>query len=220
MILAFETATNICSVAFKNVDGQIIEQRSEERGAHSEKLFLFVQKLMDEQHFAIPDLRAVLVSAGPGSYTGLRIAASGVKGLLFGSKVPLYSMQTLPGYAMAVLPANPSASVIHSVIDARRKHLYHQIFDAKEGRLKTSNTAAARPIVEIEELINPGDTVIGTGLERIAPEVLEEARVLDSNHISARSLITLFENQKEGDFFTQEDPASFSPKYYSSQVAG
>ncbi len=85
MILALETATNVCSVVFRDDDGLMHEKRIEKRGTHSEQLFLFIEDLMDEHGFFISALEAVLVSEGPGSYTGLRISASAVKGLLFQS---------------------------------------------------------------------------------------------------------------------------------------
>src|SRR5699024_2547399 len=90
MLLALETATNVCSVAFCNEEGDVFEKRIDKRGSHSEQVFLFIEELMNEHDFKIEDLEAVLVSEGPGSYTGLRIGASAVKGLLFQSGVTLY----------------------------------------------------------------------------------------------------------------------------------
>jgi tRNA threonylcarbamoyl adenosine modification protein YeaZ len=72
MILAIETATNICSVCFQDNEGKVFEKRTERKGSHSELLFLFIRELMTEYSFKMSDLDSVLVSTGPGSYTGLR----------------------------------------------------------------------------------------------------------------------------------------------------
>lgn len=124
MILAFETATNICSVSFQDDGGEIHEKRTERKGSHSELLFLYVRELMKEHDFSIADLDAALVSTGPGSYTGLRIAASAVKGMLFGLNVDVYAGNTLAGFAQSA-----GEGTVHAVINARRKHLYHQKFE-------------------------------------------------------------------------------------------
>ena len=148
MILALETATNICSVAF--FDGERIhEKRVEQRGSHSEQLFLFIEELREEHGFSIPDLDAVLVSEGPGSYTGLRISASAVKGLLFQADVPLYGINTLASFAMQALREYPAAKTIHSIINARRVHVYHQQFTASP--LTSGDEVSITPIEELEE---------------------------------------------------------------------
>lgn len=63
-ILAYETTTNICSVAFQNTDGKVFEKRIQGRSVHSDNLFMFTQELMKEHDFKIEDLNAVLVSNG------------------------------------------------------------------------------------------------------------------------------------------------------------
>ena len=125
MILAYETSTNICSVAFQNAEGEVFEKRIQGRSVHSDNLFLFTQQLTKEHDFKIEDLDAVLVSNGPGSYTGLRIAASAIKGIVFGKDVNLFACNTLASFAMA---KENNSRAIHSIIDARRTHVYHQAF--------------------------------------------------------------------------------------------
>ncbi|MFH5883091.1 tRNA (adenosine(37)-N6)-threonylcarbamoyltransferase complex dimerization subunit type 1 TsaB [Halalkalibaculum sp. DA3122] len=220
MLLAFETATNVCSVAFKDDGGQIHEKRIEKRGAHSEQLFLFLEELMKEQGFAVSDLKAVLVSEGPGSYTGLRISASAVKGLLFGTEIPLYAINTLAGFAQSVFDQGIKSETIHSVIDARRVHLYHQAFAVEEDGLQAETEVEIKPIEQVQEMIKPGDTVVGTGTKRIDEEVLKNASVFGPEQITARALITLYNNSGQGSpFITRADPESYDPKYYTSRQA-
>ncbi|MDR8389744.1 tRNA (adenosine(37)-N6)-threonylcarbamoyltransferase complex dimerization subunit type 1 TsaB [Aliifodinibius sp. S!AR15-10] len=215
MLLALETATNVCSVAFKDEEGNIFEKRTEKRGSHSEQLFLFVEKLMQEQNFAIQDLEAVLVSEGPGSYTGLRISASAVKGLLFQTEVPLYGINTLASFAMQAVEENPDADNIHSIIDARRVHVYHQKFSFSDDRLSSNDNVEVIPIEAFESMVRSGDTIIGTGLNRISESIKQKAVIFGQKFITSSSLIRVFRGEGS-DFYKKVDPESFDPKYYTS----
>jgi tRNA threonylcarbamoyl adenosine modification protein YeaZ len=218
MILALETATNVCSVAFCNGDGSVHEKRVERRGTHSEQLFLFIEELQEEHGFSISDLDAVLVSEGPGSYTGLRISASAVKGLLFQTDVPLYGINTLASFAMQALREHPAAEKIHSIINARRVHVYHQQFTASP--LKSDDEVSITPIEQFEEQVQRYDVIIGTGLERLEEEVLEKAITYGPEAITAKSLIYLYKGRLYKNslemFCEKVDPESFEPKYYTS----
>ena len=218
MILALETATNVCSVAFCDEDGTIHELREEQHGSHSEKLFLFIEELQNNHQFSIDDLDAVLVSQGPGSYTGLRISASAVKGLLFQTEVPLFGANTLASFAMQAMREHPAAESIHSIIDARRKHVYHQQFIATP--LKSDDEVSATPIKEVEQKVQRYDVIIGTGLERLDEEVRKKAITYGPEAITAKSLIYLYQGglYKDGlkAFYQKDNPESFEPRYYTS----
>lgn len=215
MILALETATNVCSVVFKDGEGNLYERRSEERGNHSENLFIFIEELMAEHEFAIPDLKAVLVSEGPGSYTGLRISASAIKGLLFQTEVPLYSINTLAGFARSAADAGSPKNSIHSVIDARRVHLYHQQFSLTGEKLSAETEVDILPIETVRSLLKKGDILIGTGINRLDEGKPGGLTVYDQQYISARSLISLYETG-EDPFVNRVSPEAFDPKYYTT----
>lgn len=215
MILALETATDVCSVAYCDELGNIYEQWTGEQGSHSEKLFLFVKTLQDKHDFSIGDLDAVLVSEGPGSYTGLRISASAVKGFLFQTEVPLFGINTLAAFATQAYQKHPQVQQIHSIIDARRVHVYHQQFNFFDGKLSSQDEVEVTPIEVFEKMVHEGDVIIGTGLHRIKDQVLDKAKVFGNEAISAKSLISLYRGGYD-DFFRREDPENFEPRYYTS----
>lgn len=220
MQLALETATNICSVAFSDREGEIHEKRTKVRKSHSEQLFLFIEAFMEEYDFSIDELDGVVVSEGPGSYTGLRISASAVKGLLFQQDVSLYGANTLASFGLAGMKhqSHPNQT-IHSIIDARRVHLYHQHFGREGDTMKALSEVRIIPIEEFQELVQEDDLLIGTGLRRIDEQVLKKATVLDADHITAGSLLELLEQDQDGVFVKRVDPERFDPRYYtSSQV--
>ena len=216
MILAIETATDVCSVAFENKEGEVFEKRTESRGSHSEKLFLSIKALMEEHDFSIDELSAVLVSEGPGSYTGLRIAASGVKGLLFGTDVPLYGISTLASFAVAAQHKVPSAPRIHAIIDARRVHVYHQQFEVKSDCLHPKEEVQTIPIELFEQMVLPDDVITGAGIERFDQEITENTHCFGSKNISAQSLIKLYHQEGTELFIERVSPDIFDPKYYTS----
>jgi len=216
MILAIETSTRVCSVVFGNDDGTQIEKRTAIRGKHSEKLFVFIEELVQEHDFGIEDLEAVLVSEGPGSYTGLRISASAVKGLLFQTDVPLYGVNTLLGFARTALEEVKESRRIHAVIDARRIHLYHQEFEVKNGTLKARSNVGILPLETISQRLNKGHTIIGTGMERLDKGLLQGLQIMDYSYISAKSLVQIYNEPQHRSFIEQVNPEQYEPKYYTT----
>ncbi|PWN06074.1 tRNA (adenosine(37)-N6)-threonylcarbamoyltransferase complex dimerization subunit type 1 TsaB [Rhodohalobacter mucosus] len=216
-ILAIETATPVCSVALRKPDGRMIEKRVEGTGVHSEKTFMFIRELMESAGIGAQDLDAVLFSNGPGSYTGLRIGAAAVKGLLFGTKISLYLFPTLLSYAVRALPDDGNASqTIHAVINARRNHLYIQKAGAD---LEKIGKPAVSELEQIKKELNEGDILIGTGWDRLNLEPNDKIGTIGTEGISATSLIKAFGNDRLKDYFEKAEPKSFEPHYLTlSQV--
>jgi len=216
-VLAIETATPVCSVALRKPDGRIVEKRIEGTGVHSEKTFIFIRELLGTAGLAAADLDAVLFSNGPGSYTGLRIGAAAVKGLLFGTDIPLFLFPTLLSYAAGVLRENvPASKTIHSVIDARRNHLYVQEVSADAAGIGKPGICELQ---QVKKGLKEGDIVIGTGWERlnIAPD--GKIRTIGTEGISAASLLSAFGNGRLKGYFEKADPELFEPDYLTlSQV--
>jgi tRNA threonylcarbamoyladenosine biosynthesis protein TsaB len=224
-LLAIETATAVCSVVLSH-KGKSVERRAMGRSVHSDKLFLFIDELLKEQRLKISDLDAVLVSAGPGSYTGLRIAASGVKGLLFEREVPLFAVNTLASFARTVSAMDDfdQGSLIHSVIDARRSHLYHAAFHFnEESGLTVETEVADRHLETVSEWVKDHAVMVGTGISRL--DNLEPGvRTFGKDQINAHAMIQLYteaERYNYVDSVIQEvDLVDFDPRYYTSnQVA-
>ncbi len=189
LFLSIETATPICSVVLS--DGiTFVERRSDARGAHAEQLPGFIKELLDDRGIGVVELEGILLSAGPGSYTGLRIGASIVKGLLFGRSVPFVAVNTMAALAQGAVGGGKSS--IHSVIDARRTHLYHQEFVEKDGILHAIGAPSAKELAEICAAIQPGSSIVGTGWNRLDPAVLESATMFGTESISAKNVDVLY----------------------------
>ena len=134
-ILNIETATKNCSVSLaKNGKTLVCKEISEQGYSHAEKLHVFIEEIINESGITFQDLKAIAVSKGPGSYTGLRIGVSAAKGLCYALEIPLISIDTLQILAMQVSIEN---GIIVPMIDARRMEVYSAVFDRNKNKLES-----------------------------------------------------------------------------------
>lgn len=127
-ILNIETATKNCSVSIAK-DGQTIVcyELADEGYSHAEKLHVFIEEVIAKAGILPHDLKAVAVSQGPGSYTGLRIGVSAAKGLCYALNIPLIAVDTLQTLASQ---AEAKDGKIIPMLDARRMEVYSAIFNS------------------------------------------------------------------------------------------
>lgn len=130
-IILIETSTALCSTALA-VDGRIAEYReSTQPRAHAAMTAVFVKEMLDAQGLRAADCDAVCVSAGPGSYTGLRVGSSTAKGLCFAAGIPLLAAGTLEMLAWQAVQDGlvpEGCRYIIPMIDARRMEVYTAVF--------------------------------------------------------------------------------------------
>ncbi|KAF2341629.1 tRNA (adenosine(37)-N6)-threonylcarbamoyltransferase complex dimerization subunit type 1 TsaB [Flavobacterium tistrianum] len=127
-ILNIETATKNCSVSIAK-DGQTIvcSELADEGYSHAEKLHVFIEEVIAKAGISAQDLKAVAVSQGPGSYTGLRIGVSAAKGLCYALSIPLIAIDTMQTLASQ---AEVTDGKIIPMLDARRMEVYSAIFNS------------------------------------------------------------------------------------------
>jgi tRNA threonylcarbamoyladenosine biosynthesis protein TsaB len=217
MILAIETSTPVCSVALGKSSRTIAEKRIEGKGVHSERTFTFIHELLDRHEIGIQDLEAVLFSHGPGSYTGLRIGAAAIKGLLFQREVPLWTLPTLLSFAVPFLSHFPVR--VHSVIDARREHLYRQKTEHPLNDKLVVSEPEVMELTRLEMEIQEGDLVAGTGWNRLNAGSREKVKCYGTEVISAKNLVQGWYHPLVKPLFKQRDVEQFEPEYLTmSQV--
>lgn len=130
-ILHIETSTEICSVALSENGDCLYHQENTEGPNHAKVLASLIESAVSfSDSHAIP-IQAVAVSAGPGSYTGLRIGVSSAKGVCYGREIPLIALSTLKILSVPVLLYHelPEDALICPMIDARRMEVYAAIYD-------------------------------------------------------------------------------------------
>ncbi len=131
LILAFESSAKAASVALCR-DGQLISQYSQCSGlTHSRTLLPMAEDMLKNAELTIADVDGFAVAHGPGSFTGIRIGVSAVKGLAWASDKPCVGVSTLEALAWNGVCAG---SYVCPVMDARRSQVYNAIFEIKDGR--------------------------------------------------------------------------------------
>jgi tRNA threonylcarbamoyladenosine biosynthesis protein TsaB len=136
-LLAIDTALAACSAAvFDTQQGGVIASASLPmlRG-HAEALMPLIRRVMDEAGTAFRDLDRVVVTTGPGSFTGLRVGIAAARGIALAINKPAVGLSTLSAYAAPYLADDDNAPVVVA-IDARHAHVYLQVF-AAGGRTVT-----------------------------------------------------------------------------------
>jgi tRNA threonylcarbamoyl adenosine modification protein YeaZ len=137
-VLAIDTALAACSAALLDTEhGGIVAAESlpMTRG-HAEALMPLVARVMDQAGMAFSDLDRVVVTTGPGSFTGLRVGIAAARGIALAVDKPAVGLSTLFAYAAPQIAADERFPVV-AAIDARHGHVYLQVF-APGGRTLTA----------------------------------------------------------------------------------
>jgi tRNA threonylcarbamoyladenosine biosynthesis protein TsaB len=208
-ILNIETATKNCSVSIaKNGETILCKEIAEEGYSHAEKLHVFIEEAIAESGISVQDLKAVAVSQGPGSYTGLRIGVSAAKGLCYALNIPLIAVDTLHTLASQ---AKISDGKIIPMLDARRMEVYSEVFNAN---LEVERAILAEVITE-ESFLNYTETIyfVGDCAEKCKPVLTKENFVFleDIKYPSASAMSKIsFDKYQISDTV---DVAYFEPYY-------
>jgi tRNA threonylcarbamoyladenosine biosynthesis protein TsaB len=130
LILLIETATTTCSVALTENGHVIALKELNEPNIHASQITLFIEEVMLSAEIKYSDLKAVAVSMGPGSYTGLRIGVSTAKGLCYALDIPLIAIDTIEAMASGMLKIMdfPENGLLIPMLDARRMEVYTGIY--------------------------------------------------------------------------------------------
>ncbi len=133
-ILAIETATEACSVAVFR-DGEYLESHELAPRNHSQRLFGMLRELLPDGNLRAHGIAAIAYGCGPGSFTGLRIAASAAQGLSFAGDLPALSVSTLACQAQSALRQGlvRESDTVLSVLDARINEVYYALYQFEDS---------------------------------------------------------------------------------------
>ena len=221
-ILHIETSTNVCSVALSQ-DGECLTENVDRNGpSHASVLPVFVEEVLSfaDSH-AIP-LDAVAVSAGPGSYTGLRIGVSTAKGLCYGRDLKLVAIPTLQLLCVPSLLYNeeiPDDALLCPMIDARRMEVYSALYNRGLGEVRGTQADVVDENTYLEYLEKAPVYFLGNGAAK-CKEVIKHpnAHFIDDAVPLARYMMPLAERVLA--LGKTEDVAYYEPYYLKEFVAG
>ncbi len=191
--LGIETATAICSIGLAH-DQTVLAIESEDAGRrHSVVLVDMIERVLTDACLERDAVQGVAVSAGPGSFTGLRIGMALVKGICLANEIPLAVVSTL--HALAVASGSESDEIC-ACLDARHEALYSGIYKRSRAGLVTAQADASRPIDELVDVLGSDTVVVGYGVEDYETRFLGAGHTVFPSVIPSGASVALVGEQK------------------------
>lgn len=215
-ILYIETSNSLCSVCIAKGTEVLSLQENNDGNQHASLLTPFIEQVLKDAGIAIQQLDAVSLSAGPGSYTGLRIGASAAKAICYAAGKPLITVNTLEamvaGYINARGQLQPN-TIFCPMIDARRMEVYAALYDAGLAELKETQPWILTETHFFGEYLDKYRVVcLGNGAGKAA-EILKNynVEIVTGDCLGAQNLIDItLRKLKLGQI---DDAAYFEPIY-------
>ena len=151
-ILAIDTSIMLGGIAIMEDDRLIAESRLNIKSTHSERLMTEIEHCLKRSDLLIADIDVFAAATGPGSFTGLRIGLSTVKGLSYAAGKPIVTVPTMEALAWN-FPY--SEHPVCTMLDARKREVYAAVFKWKvNGFIRIINETVSRPVDLLNNLSN------------------------------------------------------------------
>jgi tRNA threonylcarbamoyl adenosine modification protein YeaZ len=153
MLLTFDTATPLVTVALHDGEDVVVELTSERPLQHGEQLAPLIEQALAQAGLVRQDLTAIGVGVGPGPFTGLRVGLVTARTLGYALELPVYGVCTLDVLAVEAVDTRAVTGDFVVATDARRREVYLAAYDADGGRLdgpevgKPADLATELPVV-------------------------------------------------------------------------
>lgn len=165
-LLAIDTSTDYLSLAILKAEGEfrrpqvIAKFHKKADMRHSVLLVPMIDKLLKSSRLKLKDIDCFAISIGPGSFTGLRIGVTVVKGLAFALKKPIVTVPTLDVIANNV---KDFIGVICTVLDARKNKVYACLYKSDSKMIKRISKYLLLPLADLLKKIGKYDKVLFLG---------------------------------------------------------
>ena len=158
MLLSLDSSAVTASVALTDGDTVIKSEFVKSGLTHSETLMPMITRVMSGHSY--DELDAVAVTAGPGSFTGVRIGVSTVKGIAFNNNIPCFGISTLEAIAYNFADTD---TVVCAVMDARRMQFYNALFKVENSQVIRLCDDRAISLEDLREELKAYDNVVVAG---------------------------------------------------------
>jgi tRNA threonylcarbamoyladenosine biosynthesis protein TsaB len=156
-LLALDTSTEYCSVAILR-DEMLTHRDAHAVQRHSELILPMIEEVLRASGLALAQLHGIAFGAGPGSFTGLRIACGVAQGLAFGT-----GLRVVPVGTLMALAEEAGASRVIACLDARMGEVYHAAYRREAGRWLEVIAPAVGRVQSMPELEEGGWFGCGNG---------------------------------------------------------
>lgn len=131
-ILALDSTAEVCTVALCSDERLVAEMTVNTGNTHSQTLLPIVEQVLKITETSLDDVDLFACSTGPGSFTGVRIGVSTLKGLAYGRNKPCVSVSTLDALAYNLIGFD---GIVCPVMNARRSQVYNALYECRGGKL-------------------------------------------------------------------------------------
>ncbi|MEQ8242320.1 tRNA (adenosine(37)-N6)-threonylcarbamoyltransferase complex dimerization subunit type 1 TsaB [Fulvivirga sp.] len=218
LILSIETSTPVCSLAIHDNGQLLAKELIQKEQSHSSTLNPAIDHLLSICDLSLASINAIAISKGPGSYTGLRIGTSTVKGLCYALNIPLIAINTLEAMAHNVARFNVNGAMLCPMLDARRMEVYAMLLDA-DFNIVEETKPVILDLESYDQYLNQGGILFfGNGAGKVK-KVTDNpnAKVLEGVIPDAQYIGELaYEKFEKKEF---EDVAYFEPFYLKEFMA-
>tara|TARA_Y100001978_G_C23648789_1_gene412243 strand:- start:561 stop:1241 length:681 start_codon:yes stop_codon:yes gene_type:complete len=216
LVLSIDTSTKNCSVSISkdSVLLYTIEELSESF-THAEKLHVFCEKIVKKLNISFTQIDAYGFSAGPGSYTGLRIGAAAVKGFAFCFNKPVVLLSTLKCLANFFKKED---GLICSLIDSRKDEVYMSLYDFEMNNLVKPHSHIINKSSLKNYLSKSKVYFVGTGLYKMQ-NILCHKNAVEIKNIFPSSKYMIEEVHRKIKKKKFADISNFEPMYLKDFVA-
>ena len=173
VILSIETSTEVCSVALHNQGRLVADRESLAAYSHAERLAPMIDEILADNNIKRSELSAVAVSAGPGSYTGLRIGTSTAKGLCYALDIPLITIGTLESMLEGI-EQDDEDQLLCPMLDARRMEVYCLLADSNGLIIESTHAKIIDETSFIEYLGGKKISIYGNGADKCKSVITSE----------------------------------------------
>ena len=212
-ILHIETSTRTCSIALSRGQELLGAVDIADSMNHTALLTPAIERLMKTAGLRLADLGAISVSAGPGSYTGLRVGSSTAKGIAYALQIPILAVPTLLSLAQAAFHNHPEAEIVMPMMDARRNEVYTCVYDRNLNELIPVSSIILDQI-EWGDLLPTGKKVIccGDGSNKLDGLMTGKDIIIDSS-IQCQAIYLIAPALELIARHIYSDPMHFAPFY-------
>ena len=164
-ILAIDTSAIVATVAVTENEKPLAQYTINNGNTHSETLLPMIESVLNSLSLKVSDIDLFALSAGPGSFTGVRIGAATIKGLAFDSQKPCVEVSTLEALAQNLVLYK---GLICPVMNARRSQVYTALFRSDGKTLTRLMPDSALAITELDEILSKYSedvALVGDGYE-------------------------------------------------------
>jgi len=170
-ILGIDSSTPGCSVALLSNDTVVAEHIADPQPSYSKYLLQMVDQVLKKGELRLDDVDGFAVTIGPGSFTGLRIGVSLLKGFVLATEKPFVGVNSLE--ALASTLDSPNIPIC-AALDARKSEVYAAVFESQKESLRPLIQESALSAEDLCEKITAPTLFVGNGVERYH-EILKES---------------------------------------------